>query len=806
MTRYVCVHGHFYQPPRENPWLEIVEPQPSAAPYPDWNARITAECYRPNTAARIVNDAGRIIRIVDNFERMSWNVGPTLLTWLEREAPDVHAALIAADVASRARFGGHGSAMAQAYNHTILPLANPRDRATQVRWGVADFRHRFGRAPEGMWLAECAVDTASLEALAAEGIAFTVLAPYQAKRVRSPDGTWHDGMPDTGRAYRCALPSGRSIDLFFYDATTSQAIAFEKLTASGDALAGRLCGAADDRLMHVATDGETYGHHHRYGDMGLAWTLWAIEHGLGGAAGRNARLTNYAEYRALVPASWEVEIVERSAWSCAHGVGRWCDDCGCNMGGHSTWNQRWRRPLRDALDALAARAAEALELGAAGLLVDPWAARDDFITVILDRRPEVIDAFIARHQARPLDADEHSRVLALMELGRNAMLMFTSCGWFFDDVAGIETVQCLRYAARVCELAERILGPGVEDAFVERLAAARSNRPEAGDGRAIWQREVVPARVDLAHVAAHEAVHRMIDEDQAPAPHSHGRSYEISYLDAIQRHTGKARMFAQRVRVRSRLTGETLEPCVAILHLGEHHLTGGVRVIEPTAWHLLCAELSDAFLDGDLFAVQRKIDSAFASATFSLGTLLPADRRAAIARILAEPLAAAEAELAQVYDRHAPLMRYLVKEGLPVPEVLRTAAELTLRRRLLYNLESEGPSYYPLRAHMAEAEQVSVELDTPEIAYAAGRALAMVVDRAVLHPDDDRQLGQVASMATVAMHMRSPVDFWHAQNATYRLVQAHAPGWQRAAAAGDEPSKRKLVELERLARAVGLAL
>ncbi|MCE9572726.1 MAG: DUF3536 domain-containing protein [Deltaproteobacteria bacterium] len=806
MTRYVCVHGHFYQPPRENPWLEIVEPQPSAAPYPDWNARITAECYRPNTAARIVDGEGRIIRIVDNFERMSWNVGPTLLTWLEREAPDVHEALVAADVASRARFGGHGSAMAQAYNHLILPLASERDRVTQVRWGIADFRHRFGRAPEGMWLPECAVDTPSLETLAAEGIAFTVLAPSQARRVRSPDGVWHDGVPDTGRPYRCALPSGRTIDLFFYDGTTSQAIAFEKLTASGDALAGRLCAGADDRLMHVATDGETYGHHHRYGDMGLAWTLWAIEHGLGGAAGKRARLTNYAEYRTIAPATWDVEIVERSAWSCAHGVGRWCEDCGCNMGGNHGWNQKWRRPLRIALDLLAARAAEALEVGARGLLIDPWAARDAYIEVILDRSPATIDAFLARHQARPLTELEVSQVLALMELGRNAQLMFTSCGWFFDDLAGIETVQCLRYAARVCELAERVLGPGVEAAFVDELALARSNRPEAGDGRAIWTREVVPTRVDLAHVAAHQLVHAMIDEGKAGSSPSHGRCYEVTRQDSIQRRTGKARMFAERVRVRSRLTGEAAELCVAILHLGEHHLTGGVKEIEPAAWRALCGELSDAFLDGDLFAVQRQLDGAFAGFTFSLGTLLPADRRAAIARILAEPLAAAEAELARVYDRHAPLMRYLVKEGLPVPEVLRTAAELTLRRRLLYNLESEGPSYYPLRAHIAEAEQVSVELDTPEIAYAAGRALALVVDRAVEHPDDDRLLGQVASMAMVALRMKSPVDFWHAQNAAYRLAETHAPAWRAAAAAGNEGAGRKLVELERLARAVGLAL
>ena len=320
IRRWVCVHGHFYQPPRENPWLDEIEPQPSAAPFPDWNARITAECYRPNTAARIVDGHGDIIAIVDNYARMSWNVGPTLFTWMARHAPDVHAALVAADRASVAALG-HGAALAQAHGHLIMPLCTPRDRQTQVRWGLADFRHRFGRDAEGMWLPECAVDTATLEALAAEGVAFTILAPHQAARVRPPGGAWRDvDGAEPGRLYRCPLPSGRSIDLAFYDGPLARAVAFEKLLADGGGFARRLVGSGSDAapLCHIATDGESYGHHHRYGDMALAWALESIAKG----DHPGAALTNYGAYRAAHPATWEVQIREDTAWSCAHGIER----------------------------------------------------------------------------------------------------------------------------------------------------------------------------------------------------------------------------------------------------------------------------------------------------------------------------------------------------------------------------------------------------------------------------------------------------------------------------------------------------
>jgi alpha-amylase/alpha-mannosidase (GH57 family) len=506
MSRSICIHGHFYQPPRENPWLETIERQDSAFPFHDWNERIAAECYAPNAAARILDGEGRIERIVNNYARISFDFGPTLLSWLEKKAPTVYHAVIAADRESRERFSGHGSALAQAYHHSILPLANRRDRRTEILWGLADFAHRFGRPAEGFWLPETAVDTESLEILAEQGIRFTLLEPRQARRFR-PLGVGEEAWQEApegidGRVpYRLNLPSGRTLDLFFYDGAISRAIAFEKLLASGETFVGRLLGAFSpgsetDRseLVHIATDGETYGHHHRFGDMALAYSLRRIEED------EAVILTNYGEFLARHPPEFAVEIHDCTSWSCVHGVERWRSDCGCSTGAAEGWNQAWRAPLRDALDQLRDEIAPLYEAAAAPLLADPWAARDAYNEVLLDHSPERVAAFLARQgrgDSSAWNEAERTRALKLLELERQTLLMYTSCGWFFNDLAGIETVQVLRYAGRAVQLAQELFGDGVEERFLARLEEARSNRSEEGDGRRIYERHVRPAIVGL---------------------------------------------------------------------------------------------------------------------------------------------------------------------------------------------------------------------------------------------------------------------------------------------------------------------
>ncbi|MFA7403981.1 MAG: DUF3536 domain-containing protein, partial [Pelobacteraceae bacterium] len=447
MERFLCIHGHFYQPPRENPWLESIEIQDSAYPYHDWNDRITAECYAPNTASRNLDRDGRIMGIISNYARISFNFGPTLLSWMEKYAPETYEAILTADRQSILWRSGHGAALAQVFNHIIMPLATLRDKQTQVTWGIRDFEHRFRRFPEGMWLAETAVDTETLEVLAGNGICFTVLAPHQAGKVRVGDsGRWKDvsgSRIDPSQAYLCRLPSGRSITLFFYDGPISQAVAFEKLLESGEQFAARLiAGFSNHRrnaqLVHIATDGETYGHHHHFGEMALGHALDHIEgNGL-------ARLTNYGEFLELHPATLEVQIIENSSWSCMHGIERWRGDCGCNSGGNANWNQQWRKPLRDALDCLSKQLGDCYEKGMSGLVKEPWDARDDYIDVLLDRSAENVAAFLCKHSQRPLDEDATVAVLSLLEMQRHALLMFTSCGWFFDELTGLETVQVIQ--------------------------------------------------------------------------------------------------------------------------------------------------------------------------------------------------------------------------------------------------------------------------------------------------------------------------------------------------------------------------
>ncbi len=494
MNRFLCVHGHFYQPPRENPWLGTIEKQESAAPYHDWNERITAECYEPNASPRVTDAEGKVREFPSNYSRISFNFGPTLLEWLEQKAPRLYDAILAADRESRGRFSGHGSALAQAYNHMILPLANRRDKETQVLWGIRDFEHRFSRSPEGMWLPETAVDLETLEILAQHGIRFTILSPHQAFRVRPiGEDSWQEvlgGSIDGRTPYAVRLASGLSIAIFFYDGPLSHAVAFGALGRGGENLALELAAHFSERaapqLVSIATDGETYGHHHHLGEGVLACALDAIE------ARGLARLTNYGEYLSEHSPTQEVEILENTAWSCVHGLGRWSEDCGCQTGKHPGSSQAWRAPLREALNALRDALAARYEARGREFFPDPWRARDDFLSILLDPSASSVEAFLRRHTTRALPDAEKEVALKLLEVERHAMLMFTSCGWFFDDVAGLETRQVLQYAGRAIQIAEEIFGESLEAPFLDRLEQAKGNGREWPDARSVYAEFVIP--------------------------------------------------------------------------------------------------------------------------------------------------------------------------------------------------------------------------------------------------------------------------------------------------------------------------
>lgn len=801
--RYVVVHGHFYQPPRENPWIERVEQQESAWPKHDWNHRVTDECYAPNAHARILGAQGRIESITNNYARMSFNLGPTLLSWMEVARPDVYASVLEADRQSAARFGGHGSAMAQVFNHMIMPLANRRDQVTQVRWGIRDFVRRFGRRPEGMWLAETAVDTESLEVLAEHDIRFTVLAPHQCGRVRSPGGAWVDvsgQRVDPRRPYVTKLPSGRTLALFFYDGPISRAVAFERLLDDGHRFSERLLGAFErwrdePQLVHIATDGETYGHHHAYGEMALAVALARFE------ADPSVRLTTYGELLELHPPTWEAQIVERTSWSCVHGVERWRSDCGCNSG--TGWHQRWRAPLRASLDWLRDELAPLYEAEAGLFFEDPWHARDAYIDMVLDRSATTRAAFFEAHARSALTEEQRRRALLLLELQRHAMLMYTSCGWFFDELSGIETVQVLRYAARSIQLAESLFGVHLEARFRERLSKAPSNRPELGDGDGIYEHLVEPSNVELPKVGACFALGTVFDD--APTRLELG-GFDGEILDRDLHRTGSSRISLGRVRVRSRITTEQQDFEFAVLHLGDHNLLGGIRPFASAARHVSAhSALSQSFQRADLTEVVRQIERLYDGATFSLRTLFHDEQAAILERLLRERTHAVEELYESIYEQTAPLMRFLQSLEQPSPPAFRAAAEYTLMARLRRELSS-GRDLELRRVTdlIEEARDASVPLDPVVLGIALQRTLEELLRELEQHPEDRGLLEHVARVASFASLSPWKMELGEAQNSAWKLAQAHLRRWAEATAVQDPHAGERRRLLRSVATALGI--
>ncbi len=771
MERYVCIHGHFYQPPRENAWLEYVELQDSAYPYHDWNERITAECYEPNHTSRILDGDGFITQIVSNYARMSFNFGPTLLAWMEENAPDIYQAVIEADRQSRENFSGHGSALAQAYNHMIMPLANRHDRHSQVLWGIRDFEHRFGRKPEGMWLPETAVDLETLDILAEMGIKFTILAPHQAKRVRKLGAEkWKevgDASIDPTRAYVIKLPSSRQLNLFFYNGPISRAVAFEDMLNSGKAFAERLVEAFSDsrdwpQLVHIATDGETYGHHHRFGDMALAFALHHIE------TNNLAKITNYGEYLEKCPATHEVEIIENTSWSCMHGIDRWWSDCGCNSGAHPKWNQAWRTPLRNALDWLRDSMAGQYEEKAKQYLKDPWAARDDYIDVILNRSPDSLARFLNRHATRELSEAERITTLKLLELQRHAMLMYTSCGWFFDDLAGIETVQVIQYAVRVVQLAQELFGDDTEQHFLELLEKAKSNTPEEGDGRHIYEKCVRPAMVDLNRVAAHYAVSSLFEEY---SDESKIYCYSINNEDYQTSECGKTRLAVGRSEVISEITGESAVLSFGVFHLGDHVINAGVREYQgEESYQEMVAETTRSCAAADFTEVIRLLDKHFGSSSYSLKSLFRDEQRKVLGYILETTIAEIEAAYRQLYDSHYPPMRFLSELGSPVPKAFYAAAELIINIDLHRAVSSDSLDIEGIRNLIDTAKSWQVDLDADGISYDLQKSLERMMTMLVDNPEDGKVLKNLIDCIKLAQTMPFDVDLWKVQNLYWYMV------------------------------------
>lgn len=787
---YIAVHGHFYQPPRENPYLESIERQSGAAPFHDWDERIYWECYRPNSFARILTAQGEVMGIVNNFEYLSFNIGPTLMSWLESYDPEVYERILQGDRKSCERLNGHGNAIAQVYNHMILPLANYRDKRTQIRWGKADFKQRFGRDPEGMWLSETAVDYATLEVLIEEEIRFIILSPTQVQRFRplptvdQPNPVWTEvggGQIDPTRPYRCFLKAAHHlqpqdskslpdedrfsqleterhspicqslpyIDIFFYDGPISRDMGFEDLLSSSQKFVERLnLAVKGDRrpsqIIGVATDGETFGHHKPGTEKCLAY---AFTHTL---PEQEWTVTNFAHYLSLSPPTHEVELKPVTAWSCSHGVDRWQDDCGCGKTPHT--HQAWRRPLRDALDWLQQQLVDIYETEGMRLLHDPWQARDDYTRVMRDRHPSTIEAFLAEHQHHPLKPEEQIDALRLLEMQRYALFMYTSCGWFFDEISRPEGVQVLCYAARALELAGEVTGLQLEPEFLQRLSLAPSNVPALQTGAEVYRQLVKSTRITPEHIAAHFAISSLFADfhPQSPTlPTAPSLSalvaadilptlqqqkvycYTIYTEDYQLQRLGSLTLAVGQIRLVSDITWETAHVIFTVLHLGgwDFHCC-----VQPFSGRLTYATLKRSLFESlhqgsaahTILAMNHVLREPH---LFSLQDLCAEERHRIMRCLSKDNLNRLNELYSQVYRTNYGILMAFYRDGLEVPRELQAAAEIALTHRILVIMQgldkemknpslclsqSDQPYLLELEEMVPEVQQLHCQLDIPE--------------------------------------------------------------------------------------------
>ena len=784
MEKYICIHGHFYQPPRENAWLEVIEVQDSAHPYHDWNERISAECYGPNTASRILNSKGVITNIINNYSKISFNFGATLLSWMEHHDRETYDAILEADRLSIEAFESHGSALAQVYNHMIMPLATARDKETQIIWGIRDFVHRFNRIPEGMWLAETAVDTETLELLAKHEIKFTVLAPRQAKGFRKiGDKEWDSSAEkgiDTRRPYQYSLPSGREIVLFFYDGDISQGVAFNGLLNDGHKLAERLISnldknSAEPQLSHIATDGETYGHHHKHGDMALAFCLDLIE------ANPKVKLTNYAHFLSLRAPAHEVQIHEQSSWSCVHGVERWRNDCGCNTGGKPTWNQRWRKPLREALDWLRDELAIIFEKHGALIFKDPWAARSEYINVILRRNDETIRKFMRDHCNQTV---EPQQVLRLMEVQRNAMLMYTSCGWFFDEVSGIETTQIMQYACRAMQLVSQISEVNLELEFRKRLEHIPSNVPTLGNASHVYTKFVLPSRINLQRVGMHFAVASIFEEDLESFPVF---NYTTANEIFIRKEAGEQRLVLGVTKVRSNVTRSEQKFAFAVIYMGKHNIIGNISIdMEEERFASMQARMIAAFEEARLGDVIGLMQTYFGPEKYTIWQLFQDEKRKVFNFITYQSMLDLEDSLRRIYNRDYPLVMALANNGIPIPNAYKTSFEYILNADLLNCFQTEKINIRMVERVMTELVKWDLRIEDPnKVEHLAGESIFKELKRISTERENLKRVERLNRLFPLLVRFNLRPNLYKSQNLYFEISRhdgngdSHSPEWAK---------------------------
>ena len=783
MEKYICIHGHFYQPPRENAWLEVIEVQDSAHPYHDWNERITAECYGPNTASRILDSKGVIKKIINNYSRISFNFGATLLSWMETNDKETYEAILQADRDSMENFNGHGSAIAQVYNHIIMPLATRRDKETQIIWGIRDFAHRFNRQPEGMWLAETAVDIESLELLAKHNIKFTILAPRQAKAFRKigqEEWSSTDRNPIDARSpYLFRLPSGNSIVLFFYDGDISQGVAFNGLLNDGKKFAERLVETLDDstapQLAHIATDGETYGHHHKHGDMALAFCLDYIE--------RNniCNLTNYSHFLSKHSPTHEVLVHENSSWSCAHGIERWRNDCGCNTGSKPSWHQGWRKPLRETLDWLRVELEKIYERETSVLLRDPWEARNEYINVILRRNDETIKKFFDDHCIKTV---EPNNILRLMEVQRNAMLMYTSCGWFFDEVSGIETTQIMQYACRAMQLVSQISDVNLEMEFRRRLEEVPSNVAGLQNAANVYQKYVTPSKINLQRVGMHYAVACIFEEDPDSFPVF---NYTTSNEVFVRKEAGEQKLVLGVTKVKSNVTRSEKKFAFAVIYMGKHNIIGNISLdMEEEKFASMQVRMISAFEEGRLGDIIGLMQMYFGPEKYTIWQLFQDEKRKVFNFITQQSMLDLEESLRRIYNRDYPLVMGLSHNGIPIPNAYKTTFEYILNADLIKCFQTDKINIRQVERIMSELVKWDLRIeDSGNVERFAGDSIFKELKRIGADGDSYKRIERLNRLFPLMVRFNLKPSLYRSQNLFFEISEeiqendGRSPEWKK---------------------------
>jgi len=790
-NKYVCIHGHFYQPPRENAWLENVELQESAQPFHDWNERINFECYAPNTAARLVDGDQFITKITNNYVYINFNFGPTLLSWMKSADPRTHELIVEADQISQEKFGGHGSAIAQVHSHLIMPLANERDKETQVIWGIRDFESRFNRYPEGMWLAETAVDTNTLEVLAKHGIKYTILAPQQAKAFRRiGDHDWKykdDHGFDCRRPYKVNLPSGRSMALFFYDGNVAQDVAFNKLLNDGQALANRLIEPFDDndypQLSHIATDGESYGHHHHHGEMALAACIDHLRKNDG------PQLINYGYYLELFPPEYEAQIHDNSSWSCVHGIERWKSNCGCNTGGNHGWTQSWRVELRDTLNWLRDELIPIYEKEAGKYLRDPWAARNDYIDVLLNRTDQVVNKFLKKHQKRKLNKEDKIETMRLLEMQRNAILMFSSCGWFFDEISGLETNQILQYACRALYYTQQVGDIDLNGGFVHRLSKAKSN--VYSDGAYSYVNHVLTTTVNLEGAGIHYAVASLFEERPEELELFNYRAVS----EYFKRETaGKLVLNIGRTIMKSKVTYSEKPFNFAVLYLGQQNIVGSVTLnISKNRFMEMEERISKAFNANQIGEVIGIMQEYFGRETYSFQHLFRDEKRKILKIITKQNLKQAEKSFRNIYNDNYQLMSSTVQSNIPIPKAYNNVVQYIVNADLHRFFTHDNLNISELKRLSNELTKWNIQLNNSEsFKLAAGQRIFYEIRKIDNADIPIEELNLLIEILETLHQMGFDPDIWKSQNLYAKLHRKYRKGIRIFP---NEQWKKKFLEL-----------